>query len=86
MIRIILIHHGIKDITNDDRLYVVEEHIEPHRDNGDGKTISYEEDCFVFQDVSDGDGGNGETRVRENHSPPTQVEVDSPLVDDLVDC
>ena len=79
----ILVPHRIKDITYDDRLYVVEQHVEPHRDDGNGKTVSYEEDRLVLQGVSDRDGGDGKTRVGEDHRPPAQMEVDSPGVNHL---
>lgn len=74
----ILISHGVEDITNNHGLNVVEQHVEPHRDDGDGEAVTDEENRFVFQGVADGDSGDGKSTVGEDHSPPSQVEIDSP--------
>ena len=81
---VILVHLGVEDISNYYGLYVVEQHIEPHSDESDGEAVTDEQDRLIFQCVANGDSSNGESTVREDHSPPTQVEVDSPGVNDLV--
>ena len=78
MICDVLIPHGVKDITNNHGLYVVEQHVEPHRNDGDREAVTDKENGFVFQGVADGDGGDSKAAVGEDHGPPTQVKVDSP--------
>lgn len=78
VIRDILISHGVENVPDNHGLYVVEQNEEPHCDESDGEAVTDKEDRLVFQGVTNGDGSNGESRVGENHGPPTQVEVDSP--------
>jgi hypothetical protein len=83
VIRNVFVHAGIDDICDVDGLDVFEQYEEPHRDDGDGKTVPDIEHCFVLQGIADGYGSDDETGVGENHSPPTEMEVDSPGVDNL---
>jgi hypothetical protein len=83
VIRIVLIHHRIHDIANDYGLDMVEKYVYPHTKNSNGKAIANEQDRFVSESVANRDGGNRETCVRENHGPPAEVKVKSPLVDNL---
>jgi hypothetical protein len=78
VIRNVLVHAGIDDVGDVNGLDVFEQDEEPHCDDGDCEAIPYEEHRIVFQGVTDGDGGDDETGVREDHSPPTEMEVDSP--------
>ena len=82
----ILIESRVHDIGNVYGSNVVEKHEKPHCDDGDRETVTDKKNCFVLERVADGDSGNDEAGVREHHSPPTQVEVDSPRVDDLRYC
>jgi hypothetical protein len=86
VIRDILVPHGVQNIADNHRLHMVEQDEEPHCNDSDRKTVADKENRFVFQGISNGDGGDGKPSVRENHGPPTQVEVDSPRVNNLAIC
>jgi hypothetical protein len=81
---VIFVHLGVEDISDYYGLYVIEQHVEPHSDESDGEAVTDEQNRLIFQCVANGDSSNGESTVGEDHSPPTQVEVLSPLVDNLV--
>lgn len=81
----VLVPHGVEDITNYHRLHMIEQYVEPHCDEGNGQAVSDKENRFVFQSIANRDSGDGEACVGEDHGPPTQVEVDSPRVDNLME-
>lgn len=74
----ILVPHGVQDIANNNGLYVVEQYVKPHGDDCDGEAIANKQNRFISQGVTNADGGDGKSSVGEHHSPPTQVEIDSP--------
>ena len=74
----ILVPHGVQDIADNHGLYVIEQNIEPHRNESDREAVTNKENCLVFQGVTNGDGGDGKPSVGEDHGPPTQMEVNCP--------
>jgi hypothetical protein len=85
VIGVVFIHVGIHDVANDYCLNVVEQHIAPHYKDCNSKAVADVKDGFILESVADRYGGNDEACVGENHRPPAQVEVSSPLMDNLVD-
>ena len=80
---VILVHLGVEDISDHYGLYVIEKHVAPHSDESDGEAVTDEQNRLILQCVANRDSSNGKPTVGEDHSPPTQVEVLSPLVDNL---
>lgn len=79
----ILVETRIEDIGDVDGPDVVEEHVEPHGDDGNREPVADKENSVVLERIANRNGSNDETRVREHHSPPSQMEVNGPLVNDL---
>jgi hypothetical protein len=71
----ILITAGVHDIGDNDSADVVVEYKHPHADYCNGQPIGDEKDRFVLEAVANADGSNDETRVREDHGPPPEMEV-----------
>ena len=79
----VLVHAGVDDVSYQNGLNVLEQDKGPHQDNGNGKTIANIEYRFVSQRVTNRNGSDDETGVGEDHGPPSEMEVNSPGVDDL---
>ena len=86
MICNVLIEAGIDDVGNVYSSDMVEKHVEPHCDDSNRETVPNVEDRVILERVANRDSSNDETSVGENHSPPTQMEVYRPRVNDLHDC
>lgn len=65
----------IHDVLYDNRSYIVVEDESPHSDDSNRQAVRDEQNDLVLQAVADVDGGNDETRVREDHGPPPKMEV-----------
>jgi hypothetical protein len=83
MVGVVLVHHRIHDVAHDHSLDVVEQDVNPHAKNCDGEAVANKQDRFVLKCIANGNCGNNKTGVRKDHGPPTQVEVQCPLVNDL---
>lgn len=84
VVRVVFIHHRVHNIANNYGLNVVEQHVNPHAKDSDGEAVADEQNRFVMKRVADRDGRNHEACVWEHHSPPAEVEVTGPLVNNLV--
>jgi hypothetical protein len=83
VVGIVLVHHWVQDVAHDDGLHVVEEHVHPHAEDCYRETVAYEQDSLVLERGADRDGGDDEPSIWEHHGPPSQVEIESPSVNDL---
>lgn len=78
----ILVPPGVHNVLRDDGLDVEEQDKEIHAQKTDTETGGKPQDALVAQLVADGNGGQDEARVGEDHGPPAEVEVLGDGLDD----